>query len=85
MDSESTAQALAAIREMYRPAAARATLVYFVVSDLATVDPMYTISLPYYMTLFNRTLQVCSQHNAVIEHCLPLPLSTTGHTRSIIA
>ena len=56
-DSEATAQALAAIREMYRPAASRATLVYFVVSDLATVDPMYTVSLPYYMSLFERTLQ----------------------------
>jgi len=58
VDTEATAKALAVVREMYRPAASRATLIYFVVSDLATVDPMYTISLPYYMSLFDRTLQV---------------------------
>ena len=32
-------------REMYRPAAARASLLYFILNDLSTINPIYVFSL----------------------------------------
>lgn len=41
-----------AAREAYRPAAARAALLFFAVADLAAVDPMYQFSLSWLTSLF---------------------------------
>jgi hypothetical protein len=35
----------------YRPVAFRASLLYFAISDLASVDPMYQYSLPWFSAL----------------------------------
>ena len=40
------------IREQYRPAAVRGSILYFVMSDLALIDPMYQYSLSYFKRLF---------------------------------
>ena len=39
-------------RENYRPVAYRASLLYFCISDLSSVDPMYQYSLPWFTNLF---------------------------------
>lgn len=39
-------------REAYRPSAIRSSLIYFVLNDLAAVDPMYQFSLASYIRLF---------------------------------
>lgn len=39
-------------REMYRPAARRGSILYFVIADLALVDPMYQHSLQYFIDLY---------------------------------
>ncbi len=38
----------------YRPVAFRASLLYFAISDLASVDPMYQYSLPWFSALVSR-------------------------------
>ena len=38
--------------EFYRPVAKRASLIYFVVADLADVDPMYQYSLQWFTSIF---------------------------------
>jgi len=44
---------LSSTREAYRPVATRGSVLYFVVADLALIDPMYQYSLSYFMRLFN--------------------------------
>ena len=44
-------------REGYRPAAIRSAIAYFVLNDMARVDPMYQFSLDAYVDLFNKSIQ----------------------------
>mmetsp|Transcript_39172 Transcript_39172/g.65698 ORF Transcript_39172/g.65698 Transcript_39172/m.65698 type:complete len:1242 (-) Transcript_39172:75-3800(-) len=44
------------IREVYRPVATRGSLLYFVISDMGNVDPMYQYSLDYFSNLFMKCL-----------------------------
>jgi len=43
-------------REGYRSSAVRSAILYFVLNDLARVDPMYQFSLDSYTTLFNQSI-----------------------------
>eukprot|EP00966_Prymnesium_polylepis_P333337 7388810-Prymnesium_polylepis.1 len=43
--SEQTEKKIDAAREGYRPTAYRASILYFLLADLARVDPMYQFSL----------------------------------------
>lgn len=54
--SEQTEAKIDAAREGYRPCAYRASILYFVLSDLARVDPMYQFSLDAYVGLFDTSL-----------------------------
>jgi len=55
--SEETEKKIDAAREVYRPCAARASIIYFVLSDLGSVDPMYQFSLDSYLDLFAISIQ----------------------------
>jgi dynein heavy chain len=44
-------------REGYRPSATRAAVIYFVLNDLAMVDPMYQFSLQAYIELFKQSIE----------------------------
>ena len=55
--SEQTERKIDAAREGYRPSAYRASILYFLLSDLARVDPMYQFSLDAYVLLFNQSLE----------------------------
>ena len=44
-------------RQAFRPVSERAALLYFVLNDLRTVDPMYQFSLAAYSALFQRSIQ----------------------------
>ena len=46
-EAEATEKEIDATRERYRSVAFRASLLYFCISDLANVDPMYQYSLPW--------------------------------------
>jgi dynein heavy chain len=43
-------------REKYRPVAIRGSVLYFVIADLAEIDPMYHFSLKYFKNLFVKTI-----------------------------
>ncbi|KAJ3027001.1 UNVERIFIED_CONTAM: Dynein heavy chain 6, axonemal, partial [Siphonaria sp. JEL0065] len=43
-------------RERYRPVAIRGSVLYFVIADLAELDPMYQFSLKYFKNLFNQCI-----------------------------
>jgi dynein heavy chain len=45
------------VTEKLRPVAARASIIYFVVADLANIDPMYQYSLQFFVALFQQKLQ----------------------------
>lgn len=61
--TRSTAQDLEKIREGYRPAAKRGAILFFVLSGLASVNPMYQYSLNAYKELFQASL-VQSAHDS---------------------
>ncbi|KAJ3056563.1 Dynein heavy chain 2, axonemal [Rhizophlyctis rosea] len=54
--SEQTEKRIDAAREGYRPSAQRASILYFVLNDLASVDPMYQFSLDAYTDLFDKSI-----------------------------
>lgn len=45
-------------RSAYRTVAARGSLIFFVVVDLARIDPMYQYSLTYFMQLYQHCVEV---------------------------
>lgn len=55
-DAEATERDIDTAREGYRRVAARASLLFFAVSDLAGVDPMYQFSLGWFRALFTRAM-----------------------------
>ncbi len=59
--AEQTAKEIDATRESYRPVATRGSILYFVVSSMSEVDPMYQNSLQFFKTLFNKCLKEAQQ------------------------
>jgi dynein heavy chain, axonemal len=57
------------VRALYTPISTRGALLYFVIKDLALIDPMYQYSLQYTMRLFQSTLQA-SEQSSVLERRL---------------
>jgi dynein heavy chain, axonemal len=55
--AEETARKISAIREEYRMVAVRASILYFVVADMARVDPMYQYSLLYFTALYKTRIE----------------------------
>ena len=54
--SEETEGRIDATRQGYKPVATRAAILYFVLNDLSSVDPMYQFSLSSYVDLFNSSI-----------------------------
>ena len=48
-------------RSSYVPVAIRGTILYFVISDLAAIDPMYQYSLIYFKRLFNNSIETSAK------------------------
>ncbi|KAI8733733.1 dynein heavy chain 6, axonemal isoform X4 [Biomphalaria glabrata] len=55
-ESETTEEKISVAREKYLCVAERGSVMYFVVSDMGEVDPMYQFSLKYFKQLFNNTI-----------------------------
>src|SRR5438046_3087774 len=51
-DNKRAEKKIDALRETYRACAVRASICFFVLSDMALVDPMYQFSLKAYIDLF---------------------------------
>lgn len=50
-EAEQTEEKISLAREKYRVVATRGSVMYFVVADMAGVDPMYQFSLKYFKTV----------------------------------
>eukprot|EP01038_Epipyxis_sp_PR26KG_P006339 gene6339-8727_t len=55
-EAEVTEQIINEARDRYTIVATRGSIIYFVIADLAGIDPMYQYSLGYYTSLFNRCI-----------------------------
>lgn len=56
VEAEATEEKISAAREKYRTVAIRGSCLFFVIADLANIDPMYQFSLKY----FNQVRTLCS-------------------------
>ncbi|XXQ31513.1 AAA+ ATPase domain-containing protein [Plasmodiophora brassicae] len=54
--SQETEKQIDAARDAYRPSAVRASLLFFVLNDLAGIDPMYQFSLDAYFDMFRMSI-----------------------------
>lgn len=55
-ESEETERDIDTTRELYRPVAYRASLLFFAIVDLASIDPMYQYSLQWFANLFGSSI-----------------------------
>ena len=67
VEAEKTEKEIDATRELYRPVAIRASLLFFCISDLALVDPMYQYSLAWFIELFVRSIGAADKSDNVEE------------------
>lgn len=70
IEAEETAKLINKNRESYRSVARRGSILYFVIADLALIDPMYQYSLEFFSRLFNRRLdksEKCEQLEGRLE------------------
>ena len=65
--AEATTLRLDRTREGYQPAAFRASLLFFCISDLANVDPMYQYSLTWYISLFEKAIDEATATSVLTE------------------
>ncbi|KAJ3195453.1 Dynein heavy chain 2, axonemal [Irineochytrium annulatum] len=70
--SEQTEKRIDAAREGYRPCAQRASILYFVLNDLASVDPMYQFSLDSYVDLFEKSISNSKRFEDLNERLVSL-------------
>mmetsp|Transcript_11130 Transcript_11130/g.16401 ORF Transcript_11130/g.16401 Transcript_11130/m.16401 type:complete len:2518 (+) Transcript_11130:122-7675(+) len=55
--AEETEKTINQTREKYRDVARRGSILYFVISDMSGVDPMYQYSLDYFKKIFNMVIE----------------------------
>ncbi|KAI8799348.1 dynein heavy chain and region D6 of dynein motor-domain-containing protein, partial [Cladochytrium replicatum] len=78
--SEQTEKHIDAAREAYRPSAQRASILYFVLNDLATIDSMYQFSLDAYIELFDKSIAKSKRHDNIADRIASL---NDYHTYSV--
>ncbi|KAG7394155.1 hypothetical protein PHYBOEH_005588 [Phytophthora boehmeriae] len=77
-ESEATKQEVLEIRNQYHTVAVRGALLFFIIADLADIDPMYQYSLEYFTRLFNKSLDAAPPKRALsdrlesLKHCVTL-------------
>eukprot|EP01041_Mallomonas_annulata_P000832 gene832-1621_t len=65
-EAENIEEEIVVQSELYRPVAKRASLLYFVITDIGNVDPMYQYSLQWFTQLFIRAINQ-STPSAVVD------------------
>ena len=65
--AEATAKQIEAAAAAYKPCSVRAAILYFVLNDLAGVDPMYQFSLDAYNDLFLISIQKSAKNDKLEE------------------
>ncbi|XP_070251371.1 dynein axonemal heavy chain 9 isoform X5 [Myotis yumanensis] len=64
-------------REHYRPVAARASLLYFIMNDLSRIHPMYQFSLKAFSSVFQRAVEKAAPHESLPQRVASLMDSIT--------
>ncbi|KAK9840800.1 hypothetical protein WJX81_005500 [Elliptochloris bilobata] len=77
IEAQATEASINAARESYRPAAARASTLYFVVSGLSAIDTMYQTSLAHVASLFNRCVETAPSAAALPDRLANIAASVT--------
>ncbi|XP_070583565.1 dynein axonemal heavy chain 11 isoform X3 [Erythrolamprus reginae] len=67
-------------REYYRPAAARSSLLYFVIQDLSKINPMYQFSLKAFNNVFHKAIEKAEASDDIQERISNLTESITYFT-----
>ncbi len=62
-ESEITEKEIDKTREIYRPVAYRASILFFTIIDLALIDPMYQYSLQWFANLFGQSIDNSPKSN----------------------
>ncbi len=73
VESEALEKVIEETRSQYRKVSVRGSLLFFVIKDLAGIDPMYQYSLQYVKKLFNAAIQKASPSEQLatrLEHLL---------------
>lgn len=65
--TEQTEKEIDLAREGYRPCAKRASILFFVLTDMSAIDPMYQFSLDAYNALFMLSIDKSSKKAKLIE------------------
>lgn len=66
-EAEEMTKEINANRELYRDVAIRGSVLYFVVANVALMDPMYQYSLAFFTSLFNRRLGFAAKSDVLEE------------------
>lgn len=82
--AEETAVKIDQTRNLYRAIATRGSILYFVVVDLAALDPMYQTSLQFYKKLFGRVLDRAAKSDDVAERVEIVSALLTETTYNIV-
>jgi dynein heavy chain len=64
--AETTMEKIDAARENYRPSGVRSAILFFVLNDLVTIDPMYQFSLEAYVQLFLQSIEKSAEKNMMV-------------------
>lgn len=78
-ESEETQKNIDEARSKCKPVATRGSILYFVVADLALIDPMYQFSLSYFSRLFNMVIDT-SQRSDDFNERINILLNTITET-----
>ncbi|OXA50744.1 Dynein heavy chain 6, axonemal [Folsomia candida] len=83
--AEVTEKSISVARERYRPVASRGSVLYFVVAQLAELDPMYQYSLKYFSQVFNQCISLTEKTGELEERLKILRRETTLATYTNIS
>jgi dynein heavy chain len=67
-EAQQTDTSISAVREEYRPVAQRAAIIYFVIDDLAAVNPMYQYSLFFFKATYKHCIEASSKETKAPDH-----------------
>ncbi|CCI45148.1 unnamed protein product [Albugo candida] len=66
-EAEITERSIDDSRNQYRPVAFQASLLFFCIADLALVNPMYQYSLPWFFSIFVKSIRAAAQSDQLEE------------------
>ena len=69
-ESEFSQKEILKARDQLRPVAIRGSLLYFIICDLADIDPMYQFSLSYITRLFVNTIRSIPKSDNIKDQCV---------------